>query len=288
MSTGGDAGRSPYAKRAFQGTLIDPPNYHLQDFSQINPDHRTELSAIFASWAEAPTDLMNAGNILSERPEGAHNLPKLSYFSAVVPWKALIELNDNRQIYRKAFSQLRHLHITLTCSDRHLFRDFELLGCAKKLNESRLLLWIIMASPNLKSLDIDIKGEFTAATNFVYFESVLEGATWTRLETIRLAGLGFTENQLLDFFDRHKHTLKQCVLSTMYLKHGKKWSHLAKLIRDLRIDCGVRFEGALYTIDAQVSVFGNVDLQAPNVLDHSLLPADLVEEDICGQSDSNP
>jgi hypothetical protein len=161
---------------------------------------------------------------------------------------------------------------------------------------NRLLKSILIAAPKLTCLEIEFKEHFDSSIVYADLEYIIGSVKISYVETVNFAGFSFSERDIINFLERHRSTLKRVVLKVMYLENRKTWSGLASVIRNLKLDCSVRFEAYLWIKDGKIEegldtsgCFGEFQgALARHEEGNKISPTSLIESYTRGDSDFNP
>ena len=170
------------------------------------------------------------------RALGHRNLPVTKLDLSSLNWQLLAQDERDFMLVKKSFRHLKYLSICFTgrATVRYGFssvraelwdsKTFELI------KEDGRLLELFSAAPDLEALTISFSScDITMA---ISLEDVFGKFHWNSLKTIRLVAFEASENEMLDFLNRHANSLQSVSIADIDLRDGT-WSTTLHRMRQM-------------------------------------------------------
>ncbi len=96
---------------------------------------------------------------------------------------------------------------------------------------------LVTSAPNVEELDISLQTcEFPSQTDF---EATLGKFTWTRLRSFSISGVNTTEEDLMNFLERHARALQVVNFSVISLESGSWIPFVRRMQKSLNLKCAL-------------------------------------------------
>ena len=127
-------------------------------------------------------------------------------------WETLKQEFSELPTPSTSISQLKVLNIAF---GRYEVTDFIIVPCPKR----RQVSFLITSAPKLERLGITC-GAMPSHQTSPKVQEIIQDFHWPSLKSIHLDGLSSSKRDLVHFFERHKHTLREVSLRYMSLRPG--------------------------------------------------------------------
>lgn len=172
---------------------------------------------------------------------------KLEVLSAdLVDWRFLATEDSVFARIKNSARQLKTLALNLSTSDENW--DFEE---GHEYLETGRLREFLAAAPDLTELDVRFDRCEEYHGYMAELSMIVRGFTWPNLVSVELHNVMASEQELLEFFERHVGTLKQVVLHDLTLSDGTWISTLKQMrqtlsLTEFDVSGGLRDSGTWY------------------------------------------